>query len=101
MSLEIPTSTKEGMTMTELCNLTKLRSSIRRMFTGETSEIISELLQNAQRAEATRIEFNTKWLDGKVMVEVRDNGIGVFPTVEAWHRVLSLGDNGWSEDVIV
>jgi len=101
MSPRIPVSTKEEITMTELCNQKKLRSSIRRMFTGETSELISELLQNAQRAEATRIDFDTKWLDGKIIVNVRDNGIGVFPTIEAWHRVLSLGDNGWSEDVII
>lgn len=87
--------------MSELCNLTKLRSSIRRIFTGEADEIIAELLANAQRAEATRIDFDTKWVDGTVIVRVRDNGVGVFPTVEAWRRLLSLGDNGWSEDVIV
>ena len=42
-----------------LVNVDRVRSSIRRLFTGEISEILGELLQNSQRARASEVTITT------------------------------------------
>jgi len=61
-----------------------------RLFTGTLSGRVAELVQNARRAGATRVEIaNTN-----SEVIVRDNGRGI----EDFASLLDLGGSGWNDD---
>jgi primosomal replication protein N len=62
-------------------------------FTNKTT-YLGELIQNARRAGATKIEFNTFPETG--VLKVRDNGAGILNM----QNLLSIGGSDWSEDVI-
>jgi DNA mismatch repair ATPase MutL len=55
-----------------------VRSSIRRLFTGEISEILGELLQNSQRARATDVTITTH----ETGFTYTDNGHGLLGDVK-------------------
>jgi len=78
-----------------LVNPHKIRSSIKRLFTGTVTEILGELLQNSQRAGATEVSVTT---DNKGF-RYRDNGSGL-EGVEGFYKMLSLGDSGFEESVL-
>ncbi len=80
-----------------LVNPHKIRSSIKRLFAGKVTEILSELLQNSQRAGANRVDITTA-VD-KTSFTYRDNGCGL-QGVEGFYKILSLGDSGFDESVI-
>ena len=52
-----------------------LGSVLKRLFTGDISEIISELLQNSQRGGATNIGFYTDFDSGAMVVADNGNGL--------------------------
>jgi len=67
----------------------RLLSKANRLFTGSLEGRIIEILQNARRAGATKVQINNQ--DG--YVAVRDNGEGI----EDFSRLLDLGSSGWEE----
>jgi hypothetical protein len=66
---------------------TRLLSKADRLFTGSLRGRIIEVLQNARRAGATRVQINH---DGSTVV-VHDNGRGI----EDFERLLDLGGSNW------
>ena len=67
----------------------RLLTKADRLFTGALQGRIIEILQNARRAGATKVEIiNT---DGHVTV--RDNGKGI----EDFGKLLDLGNSSWDE----
>ena len=67
----------------------KLLAKADRLFTGTLGGRIAEILQNARRAGATRVEVANA--DG--WVTVSDNGKGI----ENFAKLLDLGGSGWDE----
>jgi len=67
----------------------RLLNKASRLFTGTLQGRITEILQNARRAGATKVEITNK--DG--LVTIRDNGRGI----EDFARLLDLGGSGWEE----
>ena len=67
----------------------RLLSKANRLFTGTLEGRIIEILQNARRAGATKVEITNQ--DGYVIV--RDNGEGV----DDFSRLLDLGGSGWEQ----
>ena len=86
--------------LTQLVNDERVRLAIRKLFNGDVSQIVGELLQNAQRAGARRVEFitSTDGLNGGATenkVWVRDDGSGVLGDIrrlayDAIHRGLII-----------
>ena len=66
----------------------RLLTKASRMFTGTTTGLITEILQNARRAGATCVDIRNRE-DG--IVEVRDNGTGI----DDFAKLLALGSSGW------
>lgn len=62
-----------------------------RLFTGSLDGRIIEILQNARRAHATRVEITNE--DGRVTV--RDNGHGI----QDFTKLLDMGGSGWDESI--
>ncbi len=69
----------------------RLLSKASRLFTGTLDGRINEILQNARRAGATRVEIGNS--GGKVTVH--DNGGGI----EHFAKVLHLGASDWDRDM--
>ena len=67
----------------------RLLTKASRLFTGSLQGRIIEILQNARRASATKVEIVNE--DG--LVVVRDNGTGIGD----FTRLLDLGDSGWED----
>ena len=67
----------------------KLLAKADRLFTGTLSGRITEILQNARRAGATRVEI----INSGGWVIIKDNGRGI----DDFARLLDLGGSGWSE----
>ena len=69
----------------------RLLSKANRLFTGSLQGRIIEILQNARRAHATRVEIAN--LDGYVTVQ--DNGKGI----DDFARLLDFGGSDWEEQL--
>lgn len=67
----------------------RLLTKANRLFTGTLSGRITEILQNARRAGATKVVITNN--DG--LVTVRDNGDGI----DDFARLLDLGGSGWED----
>ena len=67
----------------------RLLSKANRLFTGTLEGRVIEILQNARRAGATKVEIANQ--DGYVLV--KDDGEGI----EDFSRLLDLGGSGWEE----
>ena len=67
----------------------KLLAKADRLFTGTLGGRIAEILQNARRAGATRVDI----INSGGWVVVRDNGKGV----SDFAKLLDLGGSGWDE----
>lgn len=65
-----------------------------RFFTGTLTGRITELIQNARRARATKVTIRNE--EGGYVV-VQDNGSGI----EDWNLLLDLGKSGWDETCVV
>ncbi len=67
---------------------------VTRIFNGSLSDILNELLQNARRAKATRIDIELSGPENEPTLTVTDNGAGIAdPT-----NLLSLGSSDWPDD---
>ena len=69
----------------------RLLSKASRLFTGSLRGRVIEILQNARRAGATRVEITNQKGD----VKVHDNGRGI----DDFSRLLDLGGSGWDEEL--
>ena len=67
----------------------RLLTKASRLFTGTLQGRIIEILQNARRAGATKVEITNE--DG--FVTIRDNGRGI----DDFARLLDLGGTGWKD----
>jgi hypothetical protein len=68
---------------------------VSRLFNGSLSDVLTELLQNARRAGASRIDIDTYDLAGHPTLIVRDDGSGIDdPT-----KLVTLGDSGWNSAI--
>jgi len=71
----------------------RLLTKANRLFTGTLKGRIIEILQNARRAGATKVEIANK----DELVTVKDNGRGIEDS--DWSGLLDLGCSGWEEAV--
>ena len=68
---------------------------VTRFFNAALPDVFTELLQNARRAGANRIEVSTEGEGGAIRVTVADDGAGIAdPAV-----LLSFGETGWDAAV--
>src|SRR5512137_2072268 len=67
----------------------RLLTKANRLFTGSLQGRIIEILQNARRAGATKVEITND--NGWIIV--RDNGGGI----DDFQRLLDLGGSGWDD----
>lgn len=71
-------------------------SKVTRLFNGSLRDILTELLQNARRAGATRVSLiTTANDDGTTDLRILDDGCGVGDPA----KLLSLGNSGWADDI--
>ena len=72
----------------------KLLERAGQLFDGSVSSRVTELLQNARRAGATKIDINVRELgeDKGNLVTVKDNGIGI----DDFQSLLTLGKSDWN-----
>ena len=68
---------------------TRLLAKADRLFTGTVEGRVIEILQNARRAGATKVDITNE----SGAVTVRDNGRGI----EDFGKLLDLGGSGWNE----
>lgn len=73
-----------------------LLAKVGRLFTNRLDHIFVELLQNARRAGATRVEVSVQPLDGGVKILLADNGAGI----EDFGKLLHLGDSNWEKEIV-
>ena len=67
----------------------RLLNKASRLFTGTLQGRIIEILQNARRAGATKVEITNE----HGVVTVRDNGRGI----DDFNKLLDLGSSGWDD----
>lgn len=71
-------------------------TKVTRLFNGTADDVLNELLQNARRAGATRVDIETlQMMDGQRVLKLRDDGRGIGdPSV-----LLTLGQSGWDDNL--
>jgi hypothetical protein len=92
--MESTTSTQAGQTVTPGTNESNLMSHLEAFFEGKFS-FVKELLQNARRAGADRIEI--LFYEDRGTLVVKDNGCGI----SDWSPLVRLCESGWSQDVML
>jgi glucose-6-phosphate-specific signal transduction histidine kinase len=65
-----------------------------RLFNNTLPDCINELLQNARRAGATRVDVALTRND-RVLLAVTDDGIGIADPA----TILTLGESRWNDDI--
>ena len=88
--------------LNSLVNEDKVRLAIKRLFTGAASQIVGEILQNARRAGARRVEFTTTSFtkpsgEAENKIRVRDDGSGVLGGVEGWRAMLCIAESSYQD----
>lgn len=79
----------------DLVNPHRIRHTIRRLFSGSVAEILSELLQNSQRAGARTVTVTAR--DGNFTFE--DDGHGI-TGLGGFHTLLRLADSGYDNPAV-
>lgn len=70
-------------------------TKVTRLFNNTIGDVLAELIQNARRAGASRVELRVTEAEGVRLLSVSDDGQGIKdPTV-----VLALGRSGWDDTV--
>ncbi|MDE1917622.1 MAG: ATP-binding protein [Sphingomonadales bacterium] len=70
-----------------------LITRVTRLYNGTLTDGLHELLQNARRAGATRVDISINLADGKAQLLVGDDGCGIDdPAV-----LVTLGQSGWGD----
>lgn len=82
--------------LSELMNGDRVRSSVRRLFQNDITEILSELFQNSQRASASKVEIFTS----KDSFIYRDNGHGLLDGVNGFHTLLKIAESNFDNETI-
>ncbi|HUD92161.1 ATP-binding protein, partial [Sphingobium sp.] len=72
-----------------------LLTKISRFTDGGVQAVLTEIIQNARRAGAKRIDITQVETDGGPMLRIRDDGCGIADPV----KFLALGDSGWDETI--
>lgn len=84
--------------MSLIVNEKRLPATVKRLFKNSVSEIVGELLQNAQRAGAKEIHFQ---LDRESQtIIVRDDGSGILPDAASWSHILRMADSFYSDEKV-
>lgn len=78
-----------------LVNEDRLFNVVKRMFTGECTEILSEMIQNSYRANADRVDININ--DGRI--SFFDNGQGFENGLEGFQKLLCIAESHFSPEV--
>ena len=73
-----------------------LIGKVSRLFNNSVTDVLNELLQNARRAGASRVEVDVADDDGHPILVVRDNGSGVADPA----KLVTLGDSGWNDTIL-
>lgn len=68
---------------------------VSRLFNGSLSDVLTELLQNARRAGASRVDIDTYDLAGHPTLIVRDDGSGIDDPA----KLVTLGESGWDDAI--
>lgn len=69
-------------------------TKVTRLFNGSVGDVLNELLQNARRAGASRVDIETLDLAGHPTLSIRDDGRGIDdPSV-----LVTLGQSGWNAE---
>ena len=72
----------------------QILNKVTRLFNGTAHDILTELLQNARRAGATKVDIFAKiGRSGEAMIVVDDDGGGI----DDPQKLLSLGESGWND----
>jgi hypothetical protein len=82
--------------LSTLVNVDRVRSSIRRLFTGEVSEILGELLQTSQRARANTVTITTN----ETGCIYEDNGHGLLGGVAGFHTLLKIAQSNFDNPTL-
>lgn len=72
-----------------------LIGKVGRLFNGSVSDVLHELLQNARRAGATRVDIDSLDLAGHPTLIIRDDGAGIDDPA----KLVTLGESGWNSDI--
>lgn len=80
---------------TNLIDTNRIRDSIRRLFDGKATTILSELFQNSQRAGATKVRITTT----ANQITYADDGTGILG-VEGFYRLVCLGASSYENPEI-
>lgn len=83
------------MAESNLINIVKLRASIKRMFSNNIYEVLSELFQNSQRAGAKNVRISAAF----TRLEYEDDGVGI-KGKEGLRTLLTLGGSGYDQKVM-
>lgn len=87
------------MAKTTMVNEHMLFSSVvKRLFTGDVREILGELLQNAQRADATRVDVTFPHEDACL---ITDNGHGLVNGIEDLRAMLVLAESSYQDTAVL
>lgn len=82
---------------TSLTNDVRLRSSLRRLFTGQIDEILGELFQNSQRAGASTVEIHTT----TNAFTIADDGHGLLGGTNGFWRLLRIAESYFASPEVV
>ncbi len=83
-------------TLSTLVNADRVRSSIRRLFTGEIIEVLGELLQNSQRARSSDVIITTD----EAGFTYTDNGHGLLGGPAGFHTLLKIAESEFDNPTI-
>jgi hypothetical protein len=81
--------------MSTVMNTHAIRQTIKRLFDGNLTTVIGELLQNAQRSKATLVKFQTL----ATGFSVDDNGHGILG-MDGFKTLLTLGDSKFENTLV-
>jgi hypothetical protein len=83
-------------TYADMTNTSKLRSSLRRLWSGKIDEVLGELFQNSQRARATCVAIITS-TDG---FTISDDGHGLLDGLDGFWRLLRIAESAFNNPTI-
>src|SRR5436853_2627957 len=82
--------------LSTLVNVDRVRSSIRRLLSGEVSEILGELFQNSQRARASNVLIATTTSG----FTYQDNGHGLLGGIDGFHTLLKIAESSFDNPTL-
>lgn len=79
-----------------LVNTNRIRSSIKRLFHNRIDEVVSEIVQNCQRAGAKNVDIVTT----ENSFTIQDNGHGLLGGIDGFHTLLKLAESNFDNNTI-